>query len=552
MLSALILSAAILGIPTGGPAPAAAWEDDPAIRIWLNSDGRYQRGDRANVQVKARDDGYLLVLHVDPDGRLRVLFPLDPDDDDFIRGGKKYEIADRGGRQAFTIEQRSGHGTVYAAISRDPFRFEGYVAGDHWDYAALDDVRISDKPEPDLNRFMQRIARSDFDYDILGYDVYESVVYGGPATGYGYGPAFYPSYFSGWGWGGTSLFIGLGFGHRHRFFRNPFFFDPFFFDPFFFNPFFFQPVFFVPVHHFHPFFGFPVRRPPFGGFFFATPWRPRSGGSTFTGGFQWRGREVATRTPLSGTLASAYRGRFNTGDGTGLAPVPRPARERGVTGPTPTGGRELAAATPTRRRSLDLTAGRTDPARPNRVGLTREPDRAPVGWRAVERSGSSAPLPQRVGPGEDNARGHRAEVPERPARVPNRVPEARPASPPTRDGSERRAAPVIRGDDRGGYEGARVMTQGAPVARRAEYDRPTPRPSVERGRMESSPGARGGSDGWRGRGGPEPRGEGWRGRRGGGTWDGAWRGRGGGGAWGGAWRGRGGRSGGMGVGGRHR
>ena len=571
MHSALMLFAAVLGIPIGAPAPAAVRQDDPAIRIWLSDDGRYQRGDRAKVQVKAREDGYLLVLNVDPDGRLRVLFPLEPSDDALIRGGKKYEIIGRGGREAFTVDQR-GRGTVYAAISRDPFRFESYVAGEHWDYAALDAVRISDKPESDLNQFVRKIARTDFDYDILGYDVYENVVYAGPATAYGYGPAFYPSYYGGWGWGGTSLFIGLGFGHRHRFFGNPFFFDPFFFNPFFVNPFFFntfffQPVFFVPVR---PFFGFPVRRPPFGGFF-AIPWRQRSGGSTFTGGFQWRGREVATRTPPAVVLASAYRGRLNTGDRAALVPMPRPTRERGVRGTTPTGSRELAAATPTRRRSLDMTPGRTEQARPNGVGLTKEPDRAPVGRRAVERPGSSAPLPQRVGPGAANARGNRAEVPERPTNGPNRMPEARPASPQIRDRNESNAAAVIRGDERGGYEGVRVMTPGAPAARRAEDDRPASRPHIERGRMESpgvrmesgdnappargeargapapreesrpEPRARGGSDGWGGRGGPAPRGEGWGGRGAGGAWGGGWRGRGG-----------GGRGGGMGVGGRHR
>src|SRR5882724_12629424 len=122
MHSALMLFAAVLGIPIGAPAPAAVRQDDPAIRIWLSDDGRYQRGDRAKVQVKAREDGYLLVLNVDPDGRLRVLFPLDPSDDALIRGGKKYEILGRGGREAFTVDQR-GRGTVYAAMSRDPFRF---------------------------------------------------------------------------------------------------------------------------------------------------------------------------------------------------------------------------------------------------------------------------------------------------------------------------------------------------------------------------------------------------------------------------------------------
>src|SRR6266849_1478827 len=99
MLSTLLLSALALG----GPAPAQATQDDPAIRVWLSDDARSQRGDQAKVQVKTRDDGYLLVPNVDPDGRARVLSPRDPKHDDLGRGGKKYETLARGGREGFIV-----------------------------------------------------------------------------------------------------------------------------------------------------------------------------------------------------------------------------------------------------------------------------------------------------------------------------------------------------------------------------------------------------------------------------------------------------------------
>jgi hypothetical protein len=178
MFSVLILSA-VLGIPTSAPVPAPASRQDPEIRIWLNDDGRYQRGDPVKVQVRARNDGYLLVLNLDPDRRLRVLFPLDPGDDNFIRSGRKYDIANRGGQEAFVISARSGHGTVYAAVSRNRFQLDRYARGDRWDLGALDAVRMSANPEADLNAFVRGLARSDFDYDQLGYDIYESVVHGG-------------------------------------------------------------------------------------------------------------------------------------------------------------------------------------------------------------------------------------------------------------------------------------------------------------------------------------------------------------------------------------
>src|SRR3954447_25013909 len=131
MINALLLPLLLHGAPG---QPVIATQDDPPIQIWINNDRRFLPGDRAKVQVRTRDDGYLIVLHADPEGHLRVLFPLDPDKDNFVRGGKKYEVRGRGNREAFDVDDASGRGTVYAAVSSEPFHFEGFVLGDHWDY----------------------------------------------------------------------------------------------------------------------------------------------------------------------------------------------------------------------------------------------------------------------------------------------------------------------------------------------------------------------------------------------------------------------------------
>src|SRR5512132_3955812 len=125
MITALLLPLVMLGSPSNPPARAAAG-DDPAIQIWISNGRRFLPGDRAKVQVRTREDGYLVVFHADPDGTLRVLFPLDPGDDNFVRGGRKYEIRGRGGRESFDVDVSSGRGMVYAAVSRDPFRFDDY------------------------------------------------------------------------------------------------------------------------------------------------------------------------------------------------------------------------------------------------------------------------------------------------------------------------------------------------------------------------------------------------------------------------------------------
>jgi hypothetical protein len=248
MISTLLLPLLL----TTAPAPlAAASADDPPIRLWIN-ERRFFPGDRAKVQVETEYDGYLIVLHVDPEGRLRVLFPIDPDKDNFVRGDKKYEVRGRGGRETFAGDGK-GRGAVYAAVSRDPFRFDGSVAADHWDYRALSPSRFSDDPEQELNELVQRMAQSSFDYDMLTYEVVDRSSY---ASDYYYSPRYYGSvYDDPWcyrfscrhSYYGSpySLSIGLFFGRPYR----RYYYDPYFYayDPFY-NPFFSDPYYYGAVY----------------------------------------------------------------------------------------------------------------------------------------------------------------------------------------------------------------------------------------------------------------------------------------------------------------
>ena len=207
MISSLLLASTLFGGLSAPPLPPT--HDDPTIRLWLSDDGRYRPGDRARVRVQARNDGYLIVLHVDPERRVRVLFPLNPGDDNFVRGGKRYEIQGRGGREAFTVTGRSAQGTVYAAVSRERFRLDQYTAGGQWNVAALDSVPTSGDPEADMNAFVRGIAPDAFDYDLLSYGTYRRAYAYAPYYGYGYGYPFYPPFASG-------LFFGFGFDYGYR------------------------------------------------------------------------------------------------------------------------------------------------------------------------------------------------------------------------------------------------------------------------------------------------------------------------------------------------
>jgi uncharacterized membrane protein YgcG len=259
MISALLLSFALAGVRADSAAPAQT--DDPAVQLWINEDRRFLPGDRAKVQVRTREDGYLLVLHVDTDGHLRVLFPIDPRDDDFVRGGRKYEIRGRGGREAFTADSRTGQGTVYAAVSSDPFKFDGYVLGDHWDYRAIAPQRLAAQPESELNDLVRRMSQDDFDYDILTYDVLDRVAYSDSYSSPYYTTPYYSGYYDycfSCGYRYRSGFtFGIFYGSPYRRSYYDPFYDPFFYDPYYYpayyTPYYYYPRIYYPYYPTYPY-----------------------------------------------------------------------------------------------------------------------------------------------------------------------------------------------------------------------------------------------------------------------------------------------------------
>ncbi|HYS20607.1 MAG TPA: DUF4384 domain-containing protein [Gemmatimonadales bacterium] len=226
-------------------APTAPRSDDPPVKVWLDQ-GNYRRADKAHVNIKLGEDGYLVVLRADANGRVRVLFPLDPADDAFVRGGRTIEVRGRGDREAFSIDEGEGSGLVLAARSVTPFKLDEFARGDHWDYRMLTARDAGDDKERALLDIVQRmVPDGPFDYDAVNYTVASPQAY--------HDGAYFPYSSS------VGLGLGYGFGWPRGFsfslaFGDPFFFrpfisrascfDPFFFDPFFCNPFFLDPFFF--------------------------------------------------------------------------------------------------------------------------------------------------------------------------------------------------------------------------------------------------------------------------------------------------------------------
>lgn len=210
-MTTLTLAASVLLAAAAAPVATR----DPPIRVKLSEDS-YAPGERARVRIKTEHDGNLVVLRMDADGHIRVLFPLSPDDDAQVRGGKEVEVRSRGDREAFAVNERSGSGLVLAAVSAQPFNFEEFTRGGRWDAGklALADTTGGDS-EATLLDLVDRMTSGHYDYDAVTYVVGDRPTYRmHPAWAYG---GWYPGgYYSPWPYNGFGFGLSFGRGRRHH------------------------------------------------------------------------------------------------------------------------------------------------------------------------------------------------------------------------------------------------------------------------------------------------------------------------------------------------
>jgi len=145
---------------------------DLPVHVWLNFH-ILRRAGPARVFLRASDDGYVVVLRADAAGKVSVLFPLDPGDDNFVRGGRTIEVRSRGDLAAFFVDERGGAGTILAVWSADTLTFGEFAHGRRWDYRVLARNSVSDDPEAGLLAIVRRmVGTRAFEYDVAHYRVW--------------------------------------------------------------------------------------------------------------------------------------------------------------------------------------------------------------------------------------------------------------------------------------------------------------------------------------------------------------------------------------------
>ncbi len=170
-LAALLVAVAPGVTPHATPSSRAVTPRVAAgvpVRLFLDQT-RYAPGSDGQVRVQIEQEGYLVVLYANPDGHVSIAWPVDPGLSDRVSADTEIEVLSRGGRAAFTVEDSSGSGTWYAAISPVPFRLDQVATNGHWDYRAIPRVENPNAVESELTALVKGVARGRFDYDIVTY-----------------------------------------------------------------------------------------------------------------------------------------------------------------------------------------------------------------------------------------------------------------------------------------------------------------------------------------------------------------------------------------------
>ncbi len=181
----MTLLVAFLAAPAWGQEE---WDRDadfhPRITVRTDRDDVVRRADRIAVFFETDEDGYVTLFRIDTDGRIRILFPTQPWDDNFAISGRRYRVPHpQGSRDGYTfaVDDYPGVGYLVAVVSRDPYGFEPYVRNDHWEYRAIaQEGRITGDPYVAADEIVEQLlppGYTMYGIDILPYFVEQRYEY---------------------------------------------------------------------------------------------------------------------------------------------------------------------------------------------------------------------------------------------------------------------------------------------------------------------------------------------------------------------------------------
>jgi hypothetical protein len=184
LLATVSASSLAADVPRHGPRPArlsrhGTWYT-PGIRIWTNGSDLHHRGDRVRLYYRTERDAYVMIFRVDTDGRVQLLFPRNPDEENYGSAGATYSVASYDRSSAFQVDDDPGVGYIFAVASVDPFDYREIAGDGGWDLSSVSDGRIHGDPRSAMEELVHNLLPSDygdFDTHLLPYYVDERYDY---------------------------------------------------------------------------------------------------------------------------------------------------------------------------------------------------------------------------------------------------------------------------------------------------------------------------------------------------------------------------------------
>ncbi len=164
------------------PGPPAS--QTPYVALFTGDRDFFTSGDRVQVSFRSATDGYVMVFRVDTDGRIRVLFPRRPGDENHVRAGQTHVLRDPhdpSAKGAFVVDEYPGVGYLFAIVSLDRFDYGSWARGGRWNYNKVAPRgRVSGDPYVTLADLEQHLLPPG--YRTYAHDVLPYLVAGSPAA----------------------------------------------------------------------------------------------------------------------------------------------------------------------------------------------------------------------------------------------------------------------------------------------------------------------------------------------------------------------------------
>ncbi len=189
----LMLSAGAISVSAQSIAPDRNYEDYDQtkidryldVEVWTgHSDGEYYEGDNVVIHFRANRDAFVALYSIDTRGRVNLLFPTHPGEDNFVNGGVTYKLPGGVDDYDLVVSGPEGFEHIQILASRERFPIPDWYHGPE----LVDDWN-------DRNEFMDWVNSNYFvRYHGQRFAYDRAVIYVNEWEEDYFRPVYYPSY----------------------------------------------------------------------------------------------------------------------------------------------------------------------------------------------------------------------------------------------------------------------------------------------------------------------------------------------------------------------